>query len=690
MIPIFRILLIATVCLTTIGAPAQTLVLTQAVQVLNISIAQAQSKLPVHFRGVIVSGQELESGTAVIHDGSNSVFIRTSIPSVRNLFARTNELEISGETAPGQFSPIVLVKEATLLGQGKIPPPRPVAYEDLLMGGLDSQWVEINGLLRFCAYLTKVYPRLEPGMEGEIATGGGRLLITTLGRGINPDWVDGSLHIRGICLHRFNQKHQFFQVFLVIPEGEQIKLQKPPPVANPFDLPAQDIGSLLQFSQTDFGHRVRVQGVVTYRKPGEFLYLNDQSRSLFVRTHAEDLPVSVGDEVSVVGFPAQGDYSPIIEDAVYKVLAHGRNLPDAVVLQKLSEAFEHDAEIITGRAKLLGLLQQENGWVLSLQMDNSVFTAFLQKSSTDKDAPKLEAGSEIEYTGICAVVMGQLDPRNPMQSPQSFRVLLRSGQDLHLIMPPPWWTPLRILIASTIVVLTLTAGIAIVILVFRTRFHRQQAARRQAEAEFAAILNERNRLAREIHDTLAQDLAAVSAQLEIIRAELPTGANKAESQIQRARTIVRNSLAEARRSIFNMRSQVLETGDLQAALRDLLNQETQGRDIQAQMNVSGHARRLASAIENDLLRIGQEAIHNAVRHGQPKNLEVELHFNAKSVLLRVRDDGCGYTTANIASVKDSHFGVSGMNERARRLGTALTVNTAPGKGTEIAIEIQLG
>ena len=682
--PVFCMLLFAAICLKTVTAEAESLALTEAAQVLKLSISEAQTGVPVSLRGVVISGHELDSGTAVIQDDSGSIFVRASA-SQAGLLARTNRVEVSGVTDSGEFAPIVVANEVRVLGKGEIPAPKRVAYGEFLMGRLDSQWLEVEGCLRSCVYLPTALPSKTGGTEAELATGGGRLAVEVFGHGVSPDWVDGMLRIRGICFHKFNQKHQFYQMYLVVPEGEPVVVEQPP-VSQPFDLPAQSIGSLLQFAQAgSFGHRVRVQGVVIYQHPGEFLFIRGEDRGLFVRT-LQETTVMVGDEVSVVGFPAQGEYSPILEDAVFQVSGHARRPPAPIPIQHPSQAVEHDAELISGSAKLIGYLQKDDGWEFSLQMGNSVFTAFLSRSSKPQSRPKFVVDSEIGFTGVCAVVMGSLGPRTLLQAPQSFRVMLRSGRDLSLIQPPPWWTSQRILIASAIIVLALTTCMS---LFARMRFQRQKAGRRQAEAEFAAILKERNRLAREIHDTLAQDISGICAQLEVARKKLPPGSEAALTHLNLAQTTARNSLQEARRTIWDMRSQVLEGRDLSVALSELLGQETQGTGICYKSVIRGAVRQLPSAIENDLLRIGQEAIHNAIRHAQPGTVTLELAFAEKRVLLSVRDDGIGFDQERTNSSATTRFGIKGIQERARQTGGTLTIHSAPGQGTEITLEVPL-
>ena len=126
------------------------------------------------------------------------------------------------------------------------------------------------------------------------------------------------------------------------------------------------------------------------------------------------------------------------------------------------------------------------------------------------------------------------------------------------------------------------------------------------------MLEERNRIAREIHDNLAQEILGISVQLELVSRTMPPGPKAARSHLDRARVLVRNSIAEARRYIWDLRSQALENDDLPAALTETARRLTAETDIQAQFRSAGTFRPLTPQVESNLLRIGQEAISNAV------------------------------------------------------------------------------
>ena len=209
---------------------------------------------------------------------------------------------------------------------------------------------------------------------------------------------------------------------------------------------------------------------------------------------------------------------------------------------------------------------------------------------------------------------------------------------------------------------------------------------KQVEAQFAAVLAERNRIAREIHDNLAQEMLGISVQLEVVARTMPASAELAKTHLDRVRMLVRHGIAEARRYVWDLRSQALDKDDLPAALSETARRLTADSALQAKVEVTGTFRPLSDLIEGNLLRIGQEAINNAVRHAQARHILVNLKFDAKRVQLSVQDDGHGFDYQESKNGDAKHFGLLGMQERAVRIGGTLKVNSRAGEGTEVVVD----
>ena len=212
-------------------------------------------------------------------------------------------------------------------------------------------------------------------------------------------------------------------------------------------------------------------------------------------------------------------------------------------------------------------------------------------------------------------------------------------------------------------------------------FHRFRV--RQMNAEFSAVLAERTRLAREIHDTLAQGFVGISLQLEAASGELKRSPESAQQRLEMAHKMVRSSLAEARRSVWDLRPQALEHGSLTSALSEIARQVTEGTSVSAEVRLQGKPRKLPDRVERNLLRIGQEALSNALTHARPSMVIIELSFDRKLVRLKVTDDGCGFESQTPFSASSGHFGLTGMQERVDQIRGQLEVRSSPGNGTEV-------
>ena len=207
------------------------------------------------------------------------------------------------------------------------------------------------------------------------------------------------------------------------------------------------------------------------------------------------------------------------------------------------------------------------------------------------------------------------------------------------------------------------------------------------EAQWSAVLAERGRLAREIHDTLAQGFVGISVQLEVVARLLQTSREGAMEQLDQTRALVRASLAEARTSIWDLRSQSEE--DLPARLRQSCDRMSLGSAAKVYLQVKGTYRPVKRKIEDELLRIGQEAVANAVRHAAATRIEVQLTYAAAEVALQVADDGKGFAASPNRSGPEGHFGIRGMHERAEEIDAVMVLESTPGAGTRVRVEAPL-
>ena len=230
-----------------------------------------------------------------------------------------------------------------------------------------------------------------------------------------------------------------------------------------------------------------------------------------------------------------------------------------------------------------------------------------------------------------------------------------------------------------ILLAAMVAGL--VVLLFRLRLLR-------AEQEFRAVLGERNRIAREVHDTLAQGYVGVSVQLEVLSELLRHNKTEAAARhLDTTRGYVREGLAEARQSIWALRSQDSSENTLPVRLRRITEQAG-GHGIESSFSLYGAYRSLPANTEREFLRVAQEAIHNVKKHAGAKHLFVQLEYGPAEVALVVRDDGRGFAVADAVDSPPGHYGLTGMRERAETIAGTLEVTSEPGGGTTVRLQVQ--
>jgi len=206
------------------------------------------------------------------------------------------------------------------------------------------------------------------------------------------------------------------------------------------------------------------------------------------------------------------------------------------------------------------------------------------------------------------------------------------------------------------------------------------------QGQRAAVFEERNRMARDIHDTLAQGFTGVIVQLEAAEDSISCGQQKdADKHLHRAADLARQSLNEARRSVHALRPDALERDNLWEALKGIIKNTTAGTALHTTFELRGELPELPPLWQKNLLHIGQEALTNALKYAHAKSFRTRLRCNQKEVRLELRDDGAGF------ELKDRHdgLGLTGMRERVEQMNGQLEITSARGQGTNIVVTLPL-
>jgi signal transduction histidine kinase len=640
--------------------------LTRAEQIRQLTPEEAARGYPVRVRGVITD--DVPSPDFFVQDATAGIYVEGSL-SPRFNHRWGDLVEVEGITGPGKFAPVIREQKTRVLGKGTLPPTHIYPFSELADGQLDSQWAAVRGIVRSVSVDRTSWH--ETALAMTVASGGGRFSVRIpISREEDfSSWIDSDVLIEGVCGSLFNNQRQLIGVLFYVPDFSLITVE-----AQTKEVP---LSSLMRFTPGGASqHRVRVRGVVAYQQPGRALFLQNHGMGLRVLTQ-QDTELAMGDMVDVIGFPAVGDSAPVLEDAVFHRIGSGV-LADPLKLDLTLPWEQYDGALVTTDATLLQLETRPDGQHLVLQQDDLIFEATLEPHGALDHLPSSRVNSKLRITGICLVRNGGL-----WSTPQSFQILLRSAQDVSVLHAPPWWN-----LRHALWLLAILSGVLLAVLagmfVLGRKMRGQMLLIRQ-KLQHGAVLEERNRIARELHDSLEQELAGITMQLDLAVDCFRQAPSVAFRALDTARNMSRHSMVEARRSVWDLRCDLLERGDLPSALSQIVRPLVPGDEARIEVNVSGSTFRLPGRVEMNLLRIGQEAVANAIKHGHASTVQIELQYSSEKVLLKVCDDGCGFRPDHSSSA--GHFGMLDMHERAESLGCHLQIESVPGRGTTIAVEV---
>jgi PAS domain S-box-containing protein len=765
--------------------------LTRIDQVLRLTPEEASRAYPVIVTGV-VTYDDAEWCMLFVQDATAGIYVQCRSHGFATAVGQ--RVEVRGITSPGEFSPIIDRPELRLLGRGPLPEPKAISFEQLAHVPGEAQWIEVRGTVQSVRRVGVLHAGLD------VAAAGGRTTVSVPGVAELPMHLIGArARFRGVGISVFNKKRQLLGTEVLSPSLDFVSVEEAAP-PDPFAAPVRAIDSLMRFRlDDDLSHRVRVQGVVTHQRPTGSFYLMDRTSGLYVQT-SDRTPLAPGDRVDVLGFPARGEYAPVLRGALVRRLGSGPAPEPIVIRAEQGLSGDYDGHLVRLEARLLVRSAAAESQVLVLRAAPFVFDAVLEGAPADALAA-FRSGSLLQLTGICTVTVDE------RQVPRSFQVLLRAPADVRVLESASWWTLPHTLWVLGVMAAGASAALGWVALLrrrvrVRTEALRVQTARyrelvenandviytldtegrftsinragetitgygrdellgrdiggfvppeqaaearsaagleggggaaavyelslsakdgrtvtlevsprplyvdgtvvgtqgigrdvtdrkqaQEMKAQFAAVLEERSRIARELHDSLDQGFWGILLQVEAASRSLPAAPEGTHVHLEMARNLVLHCQNEAHRSVWDLRSCVLERSDLASALEAIGLQVAADASVELKTEVFGTPCSLPVVLENNLLRIGQEAVTNAVRHAAAKQVRTELRFEPECIRLVVTDDGSGFDVHAQAGANDGRFGLIGMRERAKRIGARLKIESVPGAGTKVAVEM---
>lgn len=655
--------------LTPVGAfayepPVSARPLRSVAEIRRLSYEESRLAPPVALRVTVLS--HLADGFDA-QDATGGLFFEWPAEALPRI---GDEVTITGNATGGFHGPYVVIDE--MKREGSKPPPKPLHFRpDFVQTGLgDNRWIEVEGLM-----VDVNFGESQREGRGLLVTGHSDLVIRF--RNAHEDFdVDGLrrlvgswVRIRGSGAPLFNDQRQRIGSDIVCARHQSVSVIESTSESAPVRL--DEIGRW-DSRRTRQG-LVETTGTVTLIENPHSLIVQAGSHGARIAT-LKPATVSVGEPVRLTGLPETQGYFVGLRYAT--VQASETGAPPA-------EPVEDDAPLSREHAFQLvgfsGRLIEKGRSLINLQVDDALVPVSVPIGLAAELPPE---GSELRVRGVKRV---DADERGEVRS---VTVALRHAGDVEVLAVPSWWTPRRYWTA----ILILAAGVLLVLSwsVALNRRVQKQTALISEQIESNATLEERNRIARELHDTLSQGFSGVGYQLASVANHLESDPEKAKVKLDTARAMVEHSLAEARESLIGLRIPTgAESLDFPEATLAAAQARCEEAGVHCEVDLSRWEDRPELSPETAFAchRILLEAVANSLRHSGAKRLCLRFSNENHRVRISVEDDGIGFEVS--AKPPDGHYGLQGMRERAERLGAEFAIRSAPSQGTTVELSLNL-
>ena len=487
-----------------------------------------------------ISDQQTE---IAIQDGKSAIWLPMHVNRPRDL-KLGQKVEVGGYLQKGRFAPDFVVQALEVIGEPGLPEPENVTGSELLSGSFDCHFVELSGIVR------AVQPWSALGRDHAIMqldAKGTRILVLTPSAqaGRLSGLVDGVVRIRGINAVAVNEAGQVLTAQMRVTNPEFIEVLEAPRDAS--TLPLTPLKGLLGHPVSGApGHRIRTRGTVTHSRNNDSFQIQDEEQGVRVWTTGKVEPPALNSMVEVLGFPTPGPLSPTLEDGQCRILGDSTALEPAV-MKTARDAFSHEGRLVRVTGRLIETQTDVSPARLLLKDDHLLFAAEFD-GSIPRDALPAAPGAVITVTGIAEGSVGSPQQEEGYLKSRDLLIHLRNLTDVRVVEPAPWWTPLRLAVALA------ATGSGLVTVMFFTglltrknkslvlaeselvaardalakrvetrtdQLHAQLSARRDELSEYSAVTAERNRLARDLHDSLEQTLAGAALRMDAANDLLP-------------------------------------------------------------------------------------------------------------------------------------------------------------------------
>ena len=591
-----------------------------------------------------------------------------------------------------------MCKTITVLSHGEAPQPKEITAVGIAEGRYDNHFVRLTGTVRD-AFRDEIDP-----LWGFLVIQSGHESIYACFPSSEPEatllnnLIGAEIAVTGICSTKITKPRLLSGRYIFFSERDTISVLRPAP-ADPFDVPRLFSTHHTHHSIVNGMDRRSVAGRVIAVWHGDRILLRTPDRHIVRVDLADRNPPTYGTSIEAVGIPETDLYRINLSRAIWRtnsILEVAEPPPEDVTAKQLLTDWRGMSVVQT---EYHGQAIRIKGLVRSLPSPESAYSRMalecgkyiipVDANACPQAFEGIDIGCEIEVAGTCLIEIDNWRPNAPFPHVEGLALVVRTPADVHVISHPPWWTSGRLLSV-------IGALMAVLVGVFAwNRSLNKLAERRGRELLREQIehvksdlkVEERTRLAVELHDSLAQSLTGVSMEIEAAKELKGNAPEDMLSHLNFAARTLMSCRNELRNCLWDLRSQALEEKSMDKAIERTLLPYVNDSRIAVRFNMP--RTRLSDNTAHTLLCIIRELVLNAIRHGNASNIRVTGVLDGGELKFSVRDDGSGFDPENYPGVLQGHFGLQGVNERVEQLGGTLSIESAVGSGTRVAISIKV-
>lgn len=663
-------------CLTgTLRAQSPDSLLTTIASVRQLSVEEARKGYPVRLEGVVTftkAATPSSPHTFFLQDGDDAIFVVFLGPATA--IAPGDWVQVTGRTDPGDFARIVFGQTLQRVRSGALPPVATRSMARLRTGVEDSKWVEVEGVIRAIQPTNDGFCEMVVAHEGHRFRG---ILAAPPGAPVPVHMLDAKVRMRGVAGTTINQQRQLVGFKLFVPDTSFVTvLERGDPVPSR----VQPSNTLLRFREdAAMPTRARLQGTVTLLLPDDQLFVQDTTGGVLVKAREATESLSVGDVVDVVGYPAAGPLTPVLEDASFEV--RGASLTKPVSLRpSLALEAENDGRLVVIEATLLDVERQGGITAVTVQQDGLIFRAVLRQPQDVPAFDGLKEGSIVQVTGVLQLLADPLQSLNDLsfnpdtrnQSASAFRVLMRSPDDLVVQAQPPWLTPQR---AGQVVIGVLALMVFAIgwVIVLRKRVAVQTETIR-AQLQEMVVLKEEAEQAKRTQEHVFTGLShEFRTPLTLILGPLKQVAQGGTG----LSSFVRQHIETALKNSQRLRRLIDQMLDLTKAEAGRITPRPEAVDVvslldeivlayrpvleakHVSLDFAHHTPALSLLVDRDHVeKICLNLLSNAVKFTDPQGaITLSVRAVGKQAVLVIRDTGWGIPESDLARIFDRFYQV---------------------------------